>query len=74
MRVPVATCDGCNGGVCEAHLMLHGVKMAVHWDKMKFFDSVVDAVYRSLPPQAQLLSRIMLRYSFLYIFTHHHVF
>ena len=61
MRAPVAMCGHCKGGVCEAHLLLHSVKAAGHWDSMKFYDSVVDAAYRSLPPQAQLLSRVMLR-------------
>ncbi len=62
MRAPVAICGRCNGGVCETHLMLHSVKMQSHWDSMTFNDRVVDAAYRSLPPQAQLLSRVMLRY------------
>lgn len=61
MRDAVAMCARCNGGVCEAHLMLHCVKMPSHWDAMTFFDGAVDSAYRSLPPQAQLLSRVMLR-------------
>jgi hypothetical protein len=62
MRAPVAVCGRCNGGVCDTHLMLHSVKMPSHWDGMVFHDRVVDAAYRSLPPHAQLLSRVMLRY------------
>jgi hypothetical protein len=61
MRTPVATCDSCNGGICEFHIMLHSVKMPSHWDSLNFHDDVVDSAYRSLPPQAQLLSRVMLR-------------
>jgi len=61
MRDAVATCARCNGGVCEAHLMLHCVKMPSHWDAITFYDGAVDSAYRSLPPQAQLLSRVMLR-------------
>lgn len=61
MRTPVATCHRCNSGVCEFHLMLHSVKMPGHWDCVSFYDSVVDSAYRSLPPHAQLLSRVMLR-------------
>jgi hypothetical protein len=61
MRDPVATCDRCNGGVCEFHLMLHSVKMPGHWESLTFYDSVVDSAYRSLPSHAQLLSRVMLR-------------
>lgn len=62
MRDAVAMCARCNGGVCEAHLMLHCVKVPSHWDTMTFYDGAVDSAYRSLPPQAQLLSRVMLRY------------
>jgi hypothetical protein len=69
MRTPVATCDRCNGGVCEFHIMLHSVKMPGHWDALTFYDSAVDSAYRSLPPHAQLLSRVMLRCTCNFMFT-----
>ncbi len=61
LRDPVATCAMCNGNVCEAHLMLHSVKMPAHWESLTFYDGIVDSAYRSLPPQARLLSRVLFR-------------